>query len=170
MSKKVITMGLEHIKLGAIAVDGGMGTSLAALGLTAENTCTLVSEDPQVTEFFSEENDDPEAEITRPGKITFNFSIMDANADNLVAIFGGEKKTAGSVDSWEAPASAPIIEQSIEAKAKSGLTIKIPRASVRGKFNSQLSRQGVFLVDVVATVLVPTKANEPKMILTEPSA
>lgn len=168
MSKKVISVGLEYIKFGDIAVDGGMGTTLAALGLTAENTCSMTSEDPQVTEFFSEENDSPEAEISRPGKTVLNFSIMDANADNLAQVFGGTVDDTGTSDKWKAPATSPTIEQSIELKTKTGAVIQIPRASVRGKFNSNFSRQGVFLVDVVATILQPAKADEPNLIFIEP--
>lgn len=171
MSKKIITVGLEYIKLGAIAGDGGMGESLTAIGLTSENSASFVSDDPQETEFFSEENDAPELVMTRPGKITFSFSIMDANADNLLKIFGGEKVvgTGSAGDTWKAPSTEINIEQSLEVKSKTGLTIKIPRAGIRGKFNSQLSRQGVFLVDVVATVLAPSKVAEPPFTLVEPN-
>jgi hypothetical protein len=171
---KITTLGLSSIKVGNIASDGGMGQTLAALGLTYENTCNMVTEDPTVTEFFSEENDDPVASLSKSGKTTLNFSIMDANVDTLVAVFGGEKKTEGTAPQavthrWEAPSNVPVIEKSIEVKPITGLRIEIPRASIRGKMNSQFSKNGLFLIDVVCTVLVPTKANTPKMTIYEPT-
>ena len=44
-AKKTYTIGLSKIEVGAIAEDGGMGDTLAVLGYTYQDTCTMTQED-----------------------------------------------------------------------------------------------------------------------------
>ncbi len=153
MSK--ITLGLSKIEGGAIAVDGGMGTTLAAYGYTLRDTCKLTQEDPQVTEHFAEEVDEAIARLAKKGKTTVTFSIADPDATTMAALMGGTA-TAGV---WSAPAVQPTIEQSLKITPLSGMVIAIPRASITAKLNGDFSSKGITVIEVTATVMAPTKAD-----------
>ena len=68
MGKAIYTLGLSKIEVGATAEDGGMGESLAQLGYTYKDTCKMTQEDPETTDHYAEEVDDPVVSISRGGK------------------------------------------------------------------------------------------------------
>lgn len=153
----LVTTGLSKIEIATILGDGSTGTTWATIGYTYEDSCKLTSEDPSTKEFYAEETDAAVATISKAGKVTLTFSLMDCDPDALVTVFGGTA-TGTTPKTWNAPASIPTIEKSIKITPKSGLTIVIPRASITAKFNSQFGRNNLFLVDITGTVLAPTKA------------
>lgn len=155
------TLGLTKIEVGAIAGDGGVSTTFAALGVTYKDTAELTQEDPEVTEHNSEENDEPEEVITTKGKTTLKWSIIDTTPTTLASILGGTATGVAPNDKWEAPATAADIEKSIKITPKRGKTITIVRAKIVAKINYKLAKTGIFMVDITATVLTPTKANTP---------
>ena len=150
----LITLGLTKIEVGAIAVDGGMSTTLATLGYTHADSCKMVTEDPTVTEHYAEEVDDPVASVSKKGKTIVTWSIMDPDADALADVLGG----TATLGVWESPDTQPIIEKSVKITPNVGFSIEIPRASITGKINAEFSKKGIFLVDMKATVMMPTKA------------
>lgn len=155
------SIGLEYLKIGDIAADGDMGTSLAAVGVTYKDSCELMQDDAEVTDIPCEEFDDPVDSIEILGKRTLKWSIMDYAPDTLVKVLGGTVTGAGTeLDPkvWGAPTTSPSLEQSIEMKSKSGIIFKIPRAKIRAKLNAKIVKNGVALVDITATILTPTKA------------
>ena len=58
-AKKTYTIGLSKIEVGAIAEDGGMTRYLRVLGYTYQDPCTMTQEDPETTDHYAEEVDDP---------------------------------------------------------------------------------------------------------------
>ena len=48
------TLGLETIEVGDIAIDGGVSSDFAPLGVTYRDTAELTQEDPDITEHYSE--------------------------------------------------------------------------------------------------------------------
>jgi hypothetical protein len=163
------SIGLTSIKIGAIAGDGGMGTSLTTVGSTVADTCILASEEGQTTDFLIEEQDDPVYSITsQKGKITLAWSCYDVDPDTLVLFFGGTKVT-GPPEGWEAPDTIAEVEKSIEVVPKNGGKIEIVRAKIAAKFNWSLQKSKLAQIDLVATVLAPTKAATPPMTITSTS-
>lgn len=163
------SIGLDYLKLGDIAEDGGMGTSLASIGVTYKDSCELMQEDAEVTDIPCEEYDDPVESIEILGKRTLKWSIMDYTPDTLVKVLGGTVTGAGTeVDPkvWNAPTTSPSLEKSIEMKSKSGILFKIPRAKIMAKLNAKIVKNGVALVDITATILTPTKANTAPLSIT----
>lgn len=156
---EIRTLGLSKIETSNIAADGGIGTSFTALGKTYKDTAELVGEDPEVFEHFCEESDDPEEEIITKGKVTLKWSIFDTDADILIKVLGGTATGIAPNKIWSAPATAPEVEQSIRITPKTGKVINIVRAKIRAKPNYKLAKNGIFLVDITATILTPTKAN-----------
>jgi hypothetical protein len=159
----VYTLGLSKIEVGEIAAGGGMGTDLEQLGFTLQDTCNMTQEDPQTSEFFAEEVDDPVISVDRACKTTFNFSIMNPDVQVLQKLLGGTVTGAGDTATWNAPASIPVIEKSVKITPKQGLVFSIPRMKLVAKINGQFSRSNVFVIEVVGTVLIPTAANTAKM-------
>jgi hypothetical protein len=164
MAEKIYTLGLEKIEMGEVGTDGGMGTTLAQIGYTYEDTCTLTTEDPTDTEFYVEELDDPVAVISKQGKTTFSFSLANPSADTLKELMGGTVNS--STGAWEAPTKLPTIEKSVKITPTQGFVITVPRMKIVAKFNANFSKTNMTLVEVTGTVLTPTKDGEPKMTAT----
>lgn len=161
MSK--VTLGLSAIlakdsELAAHA-DAFKEEGYTAYGLTFEDTCTMNQEDGETTEFYAEEEDEAIDEITKQGKTTFAFSVMDPTLDSLKRLFGGE--IASNI--WNYPDTVAEVEASIIIKPRKGLMFHLSRARVKAKFNGQFSKKGLMLLEVTATVLKPTKAGIKKM-------
>lgn len=161
---KTVTLGLASIKMGAIAGDGGMGTSLSTLGDTYQDSCTLETDDPNVTDFNVEEYDLPLDSISTPGSIFLNFQIPNPSIDALVSLFGGTKKNiAGEEEDpvfvYEAPASITASEKSIEITPRKGFKMSIVRALVNAKIEGGFGKNQLLLITVRAQILQPTKAN-----------
>jgi hypothetical protein len=155
---EVRTLGLTSIQVSDIAVDGGLGTTFAALGKTYKDTAELMGADPETFEHQSEESDDPEESVVTKGKITIKWSIFDTDADTLVKVLGGTSSGTAPNKIWSAPDTAANIEKSVKITPKAGKIINIVRAKIVAKINYKLSKNGIFMVDITATVLTPTKA------------
>jgi hypothetical protein len=155
---EVRTLGLLKIEVSDIAADGGLGTAFAPLGKTYKDTADLQGADPSVTEHYCEESDDPEEIVETKGKVTVKWSIFDTDADVLVKVLGGTSAGTAPNKIWSAGANATNIEKSIKITPKAGKVINIVRAKLVGKVNYKLTKSGIFMVDITATILTPTKA------------
>lgn len=144
----VATFGLSRIEIKKTSDADG---SYKTLGMTYQDSCSLVQNDPEVTDHYAEESDVPVVSVSKAGKIVLSFSIMDADVDTLTELMGGEKDAESGA--WHAPEVDPGMELSVRLTPKSGLQIEIPRASVVAKLNGSFSRSGIFLIAVTATVL-----------------
>ena len=155
---EVRSIGLTSIKIGDPEADGGMGTTLAILGVTYQDTAELVRDDPEITEIFSEENDEPEEVLETKGPARVRWSIMSVNPEDVVKVLGG---TASGTGPWvyESPTAKDPIEKSVEIITKTGLKIEIPRAKINAKENFQFRKKGVLLIDIEARILTPEKAD-----------
>jgi hypothetical protein len=154
------SIGLKSIKVGDIAVDGGMGTVLAPLGLTFEGTATLTQEDPEVTPFYAEENDDPVEMLSSKGDTKLEFAIMDFTPSVMAEVLGGTVTGTGDAAVWNAPETIPTIEKSIEVVTRKDVRIQIPRAKIDAKIDMNLGKKEMGLIRIVATALKPTKTGE----------
>lgn len=164
------SIGIASLKIGDIAVDGGMGTTLAALGATYRDSAELIQDDAEVTDIESEESDDPVETLEKLGTRTLRWSIMDYSPDTLVKVLGGTVTGAGTEADpkvWNAPTTSPNIEQSIEIITKKSIKFEIPRAKIMAKLNARLVKNGVALVDIQAKVLTPTKAATAPIMITD---
>ena len=147
-AKKTYTIGLSKIEVGAIAEDGGMGETLDVLGYTYQDTCTMTQEDPETTDHYAEEVDDPVISISRGGKTNFNFSIMNPSVTVLADLLGG----VGTPGTGSTP--------------DKGLKFEIPRMKLVSKINATFSKSGILLIEVAGTVMQPTKTGTKKMTAT----
>ncbi len=158
--------GITEIAIGAIAGDGGAGTTLASVGDIYEGTAEFVQDDNETTEHYSEIADDPFLVVTKKGKMTVKFSIVDVTPATLVLFLGGTAAGTAPAETWASPATLPNIEQTVRITTREGFVILIARAKIVGKINWNLGRTEVAKIDVEATILTPTKALEPAVRLT----
>lgn len=157
----LINIGVAEIAIGAIAVDGGMGTTLAPLGYTEEGSAQINMDDPTETEFPVEELEVPLWIESKAGKIAVAFKVADPDEDTLVKVFGGAKTGTGATAVYSWPLAPVSIERSIKFTPKKGMGLNIPRAKITAKFSSEIGRGALLGVEVTGTVLQPTKADEP---------
>lgn len=163
--------GLASIKMGNIAGDGGMGTSLTQITDTVPGSALFTTEEATTTDIFVEEEDDPVITTSKAGKKTITFSTRNMDPDALIKLFGGTKTGAGTVVSpyiYSYPSAQIELEQSFELTDKYGNIIKVVRAKVVAKFNWNLTKEDTSKVDVVATILAPTKAATDPFTITYP--
>ncbi|MDR1652231.1 MAG: hypothetical protein LBS01_01015 [Prevotellaceae bacterium] len=160
------TIGLSSISIGDIAADGGMGASLTVLGQTAQDTCKFVQEDPETTDFYAEETDDPVFSMSKAGKTTFSFSVMNPELTTLQTLLGGTITAADVENSipakWNAPDIMPVIEKSVRITPQQGLAFDIPRMKIVAKINGEFSKKNMFLIEVTGTALQPEKTGIKK--------
>ena len=149
------SIGVVGIKMGDIAVGGGMGTSLTDVGKIFKDSAELSQEDSSVTDFESEQDDDPIESVEKLGKKTLKFSITDYTPTTLEKFLGGDATGTAPADSWGSPSTSPELEQSIEITTNK-LVISIARCKVRAKLNMKLGKTSMALIDVVCQILVPT--------------
>lgn len=164
MAVKKITRGLDKIEVGAVGADGGAGTTLAVLGYSdRDSPVTLIEEDPTIDDLFAHEIDIPlDSEITA-GKTELLFTVVDPDATTLASIFGGTATGTGTGATYDFPSSKSIADKTVKITPKKGLIITIPRGGMYGKINADFAKAGKFAIDMVVTVLQPTKANTAPM-------
>jgi hypothetical protein len=65
--------------------------------------------------------------------------------------------------SWDAPDSLPVLEKSLRLTDKKGNIVTIPRASISTKLSMSFSKTKLGQLDMIATILAPTKTGVKKM-------
>jgi hypothetical protein len=168
MASSKYKLGLVSIAIADIAGDGGPGTVFTAVGDTVAGTAALTTEEAQKTDFKIEESDSPVLSIkTEADTMNLVWSTFAYDAATLQKMFGGTVVPAASGvgDTWNAPDSIPEIEKTIKITWKQGGTVTIPRAKITASLNMAFKRDSLSQIDISATVLQPTKAGVPRMIV-----
>jgi hypothetical protein len=151
--------GLKAIFVGSPASDGGMcaDADLVQLGVTAEDTCELAMNEPEMTDIYSEENDDPEESIPGKTKRTFKWELLDTSPEICNKAFGGTLNGAGDSAVWEAPRSSEPLELSVRVLTKKDETIDMPRVKFGNSTNWKFSKKDINKIKMNGTVLTPLK-------------
>lgn len=157
----LVTLGLSQIlgKTGEPTAGDFAETGYTVFGLTYEDTCKMLQDDPQTTEFYAEEEDDPVESIDKQGKITFAFSIMNPDLETLTRLFGGTVAN----DVYAYPDTVSTVEESVIIKPRKGLMFQVPRMKLVSKINGEFSKKGLLLIEVTGTVLKPQTTGLKKM-------
>lgn len=169
MAKKAI--GLEYIKMGAIAGDGGMGTSLTQVGATVADSAAMTTAEGTTSDFGIEESDNPfYSIISAPGTKTLAWSTYDVDLDTLARFWGGTVAAAagGAGRKWQMPDALPVIERSVEIKTKDGWYLRIARMSISARLTWNLKKTALAQIDITGTVLKPTKVGVEPIEYEEP--
>lgn len=115
----------------------------------------IVEEEGTVTDEFSEMDPDPKVSFTEQGKTSLQFSIMDTRVETLKLFKGGEVVIADGKKTWSKPRTNVQIEKYIEMETVDGQTIIVPRGKLMARYNNEVRRNGIALLDVSISVLVP---------------
>ena len=158
-------MGVSQILFGDIAQDGGMGSDLAAVGYTNQDSCTVTMDDPDITEFYAEEVDVPVITKSKKGKVTVTLSIMNPDVEVLAEFLGGSADTTNNT--WSNGTTYENIEKSCRIIPDQGFIFDFPRLKIDAKINGSLNNSSLLTLDITGTVLQPEKAGEPNLILRE---
>lgn len=161
----LVTLGLSKILGNAAEPKAGdfKEEGYTAYGLTHEDTCKMSQDDPETTEFYAEEEDDPVETTEKQGKITFAFSIMNPDLNTLKRFFGGEVAS----DIYAYPDTVATIEESVIIIPRKGLKFQVPRMKLNAKINGEFSKKGLLLLEIKGTVLKPQTAGLKKMYVTK---
>jgi hypothetical protein len=152
---EIRSYGIKSLMVGDIPDDATMGTVLAALGLTYQDSASLKEADPAVTDIFSEEEDFAVESFQQTGQYLLSWSIMDYTPATLLVIKGGAVTTVNGNDTWSAPNAAPNIEKCIQIITKKNLLIEIPRVQLRAVINMAMKKKGIDLLDIKAPIMQP---------------
>ena len=156
---KQYSYGVKSITMGAIASDGGMGTTLVDIGEIYQDSCSIVQEDPTITEHYCEQADDPILEIQQLGKRVLKFALVDVSPANLAIFLGGDTTTVDTKAAWQAPDTFVNLEKSLKITSQNDVIQQIVRGSLSGKITWNLGRKDMAKIEVTVKVLKPTKAN-----------
>lgn len=148
--------GLAKIEMGDIGALGVMGTVLASLGFTEEDSCKIIFEDAEKKEYNVEEMDTPFYTTVKAGKKSVTFTIANPDIDTVVKVMGGTKTGTGGTMTYKAPNTAPVIEQSLKLTPKIGMGFDFPRVLVTAKFTDSMGRNSLLGIEVTCDVLQPT--------------
>jgi len=156
-----VTRGTSDVYIAPIASDGGVGTVWTSFGkIYADSTAAVTQADPTTKDFNSIQDDQPVDKDVTPGAITMQLSLMEVTTATLLENFGGTVTgTTEAEKVWSAPLQAVTIEKSMKIEPKKGKIITFVRMQLAPKANFNLTKDGLFLIDVLCSLLTPAKAN-----------
>lgn len=161
-----VAMGLSKIEVGT-PVSGGEATSFETLGYTDPDSCTLDTEDPETTDVNAEETDDPIYSISKGGKSTLNFNVLNPDATVLVKMLGGTiDSTYGT---WKAPSQLTQPELSVKITMETGHVFRFPRTKFFCKYSGSFGKSEPIKLACIGSVLIPLNGETAKMLVDFPS-
>lgn len=149
----MITLGLSQILVGTAAENGIMPGSLTKIGSTYKDSCKLSQDASEVTEHFEEGKSSPMVRQKQKKVPVIKFQIMDATAQNLVDLVGGSLTAASG---WGFDGTEVVVNKAIKVETTQGYDILIPNADIEATITADLSKKGIFLVDVTVTPMAVT--------------
>lgn len=150
-----INNGLAKIEIGAIAADGGMGTTLERLGEVKEGSFKVNQAEGDKTEFKVEEHDDPIFIRQKKGTLSFEFEIANPDGAVFKQVWGGT--VDATTGKYTPPTNLMPIERSLKITPEFGHGFDVPRAQISARFSDAMGKDVLLGVIVTATVLKPTK-------------
>lgn len=150
--------GYKSLKISDIDPATGLAADGTAYELKEDvyrDSFNIVEEEGTVTDEYSEMDPDPKISFTEQGKTNLTLSIMDTTVETLKLLKGGEVVIADGKKTWSKPRTNVQIEKYIEMETADGQTIIVPRGKLMARYNNEVRRNGIALLDVTITVLVP---------------
>ena len=159
-----VAMGLSKIEVGT-PVSGGEATSYETLGYTDPDSCTLDTEDPETTDINAEETDDPIYSISKGGKSSLNFNVLNPELATLVKMMGGEVVS----NEWQAPTQLTQPELSVKITMETGHIFRFPRVKFFCKYSGSFGKSEPIKLTCSGSVLIPLDGETAKMMVSKPT-
>ena len=154
------------------------GTGKAAAGTEVElkedvyrDSFNIIESEGTTTNHYSEMNPAPKASFTEEGEMTLTLQIMDTTVETLALLKGGAVVTDATLGTktWSKPKVTPQIEKYLEMETVDGAKIIIPKGKISARYNNQVRRNGIALLDVTITPLLPDVEGLSAFDVVEPS-
>lgn len=125
------------------------------LGQISEDSIDWGGDEPTTIKIFSAQNrNTPVLELKdTPGTDELSFDLIELKPDNLIAIFGGSKATAGGYTTWTPPTDNAQKIGAVEITTDDGTIIAAGKASLTARFTGKLKYNEVFKVHCKLTFL-----------------
>lgn len=152
-------------------------TGLAKAGTSKElkedvyrDSFDILEEEGTTTDHFSEMDPDPKVSFTETGKTNITLQLMDTSVDTLALLKGGEVVADPEGNrTWSKPKISVQKEKFIELETQDGYKIVVPRGKVVARYNNQVRRNGIALLDLSITPLTPMVEELATMDIIEPA-
>lgn len=152
-----VVHGCKAIKFGVASEDGTMPALLTKLFDTYRDSVSFVEDDPEVTDEYSDQADDPFISLETKGAKTLKGSTFDWTPSILQELKGGTV-----VDGmWKEPAVAPVITKAIQLETDSGTVIECSKWKVSAKLNMEIKKKNVALLEFTLKPLLPVSIGKP---------
>lgn len=176
--KRIVTLGLTSLKVADSVATGKSGdtglmpipSEMKVQGNVYRDSFDFSTEDPEINEFYCEENDTPLVVQGKLGKTTVSFNIINPSVADCEAWGYGTKDLTGDQQKLKAPKNWTFNNKALEIIPTQGYKIEIPRASIVSKMSGGGKKSEPMLLHVVATVLVPldeSQAEKDPIVYTE---
>lgn len=152
--------GLKSLKTGTPLPSGDMQTSLTELCRTYRDSCEFTEDEPETTDEYSDQSDDPILTFATKGKKTIKVSTFDYDPAVLVKVKGGTIVNG----QWAEPAVMPEIFMAVRLETDSDVPFDIPKAKVMAKINAKLQKKGVALLELTFIPQSPA-AGKPAVLI-----
>ncbi|MCR5658970.1 MAG: hypothetical protein K6G25_06555 [Bacteroidales bacterium] len=166
-AKRIVTLGLSSLKVGDSVATGATGdtgvmpaSGMAVQGNVYRDSFDFTTEDPEINEFYCEENDTPLVVQGTLGATTISFDIINPSVEDCEAWGYGTKDLTGDQQKLKSPKTWQAINKAIEITPTQGYKIEVPRASIVASMTGGGKKSEPMLLHVVATVLVPLDASQ----------
>lgn len=152
--------GLKSLKFGTPLPNGDMQTTLTELCRTYRDTCEFTEDDPEQTDEYSDQSDDPVLTLLTKGKKSIKVSTFDYDPAVLMKVKGGTVVQG----QWAEPAAVPEIYQAVCLETDSEVPFYFPKARIFAKFNAKFQKKGLALLEITIIPQSPA-ANKPAVLI-----
>jgi len=154
---KTANYSLSSFKMGAIANDGSMGTSLTSFDDPVRDTAVLSIAEGTKQNFQQEISDFPYYSVVTPGDITFKADFYAKSASQLQTVFGGTAtaESGATPEMWNYPTSVVTQELSLEVTHKNGHKVQLVRVAISASLDWNFKRGSLPLIHLTGSVLQP---------------
>ncbi|MDM1547378.1 MULTISPECIES: hypothetical protein [Empedobacter] len=149
------TFGLAKVMVAEVSADGTMPetSTMTKIGEVFEDSGSLEQEEGETTEFKEEGNPIPKVVITKQGKITFKFNLMNVDPKMMADYIGGSVNVTSK--EWEFDGKAKSVEKALYIQPEQGLYFKIPKASISAVLSGEMNQSNLITMNFTVTPLSP---------------
>lgn len=152
--------GLKSLKMGNVLPSGEMQTAITELCRTYRDTCEFTEDDPEQTDEYADQSDDPVITFMGKGKKSIKVSTFDYSPEVLKKLKGGTIVNG----QWAEPDVLPEIYQAVCLETDSDIPFYFPKARIFAKFNGKLQKKGLALLEITIVPQSPG-AGKPAVLI-----
>lgn len=164
--------GLASLKVSDIDPATGLALAGSVKELKEDvyrDSFDFIEEEGTDTDHFSESDVDPKISFNERGKLKLTLQIMDTSVDTLALLMGGNVVDVVGVKTWSRPAMNIQKEKYVEIETADGYKMVVARGSLSARYNNQVRRNGIALINVTITPLTPQVGGLATLDIIEPA-